>query len=94
MKKAKISELKNRLSYYLRFVRRGQPVLVYDRDRIIARIDPVSGAGAVSAGDEESGQLSHLRPPSAALPGDWLKGRVRVSGDVVGALLAEREAGR
>ena len=47
---AKISELKNRLSYYLRFVRRGQPILVCDRDRVIARIEPVWEA--VSDGDE------------------------------------------
>ena len=30
---AKISELKNRLSYYLARVRRGESILVLDRDR-------------------------------------------------------------
>lgn len=94
MKKARISELKNRLSYYLRFVRRGQPVLVYDRDRAIARIDPIGGPGSIGAADEDSGQVGHLRPPAAALPSDWLQGRIVIPGDVVGALLAERESGR
>ena len=32
-----VGELKNRLSHYLRMVRRGQAVLVRDRDRVIAQ---------------------------------------------------------
>jgi antitoxin (DNA-binding transcriptional repressor) of toxin-antitoxin stability system len=47
MKTVKISDLKNRLNYYLRFVRRGQSVLVYDRDRAIARNDPVTASDAL-----------------------------------------------
>jgi antitoxin (DNA-binding transcriptional repressor) of toxin-antitoxin stability system len=98
MKTAKISDLKNRLSYYLRFVRRGQSVLVYDRDRAIARIDPVSAAGALEPADwtAELEQAGILRPPTAPLPRDWLKRRIHAKGegDVVGALLEERESGR
>lgn len=99
MKIAKISELKNRLSYYLRFVRRGQSVLVYDRDRAIARIDPVSAAGALGPPDwtAELEQAGILRPPTVPLPRDWLKRRIHARGegdDVVGALLDERESGR
>ena len=37
----KIAELKNRLSYYLRRVQRGESILVCDRDRVIARIERV-----------------------------------------------------
>lgn len=44
MKKARISELKDRLSHYLRFVREGHSVLIYDRDRPIARLEPVGDA--------------------------------------------------
>ena len=91
MKKARIAELKNRLSYYLRFVRRGQSVLVYDRDRPIARIDPLGGPGA-RAGAPESG--AHLRPPTAPLPRGWLQARGRTRADVVAALLEERRSGR
>jgi antitoxin (DNA-binding transcriptional repressor) of toxin-antitoxin stability system len=96
MKRVRISELKNRLSYYLRFVRRGQSVLVYDRDRAIARIDPVRAPGAVEPGDwtAELERAGILRPPTAALPSDWLQRRVPTQGDVVGALLEERESGR
>ena len=94
---AKISDLKNRLSYYLRFVRRGQPILVCDRDRVIARIEPVREA--VSDGDEnawtaELARRGVLRPPTVALRKDWLQRRPQTRGDVVQALLDERESGR
>ena len=95
MKKARIAELKNRLSYYLRFVRRGQPVLIYDRDRIIARIEPV-GFGPAGVGEPaaEPDQGCLLRPPSAGFPEGWRKERVAASADIVAALLEERESGR
>jgi antitoxin (DNA-binding transcriptional repressor) of toxin-antitoxin stability system len=95
MKKVGIAELKNRLSQYLRYVRGGEAVLVYDRDRAIARIEPVRGEDlgeAESTADlERSGVLA---PPSASLPDDWLARRPRVESDVVRALLEEREGGR
>ncbi len=96
MKKARISELKNRLSYYLNFVRRGQSVLVYDRDRAIARIDPVRDAGSADASDwtADLERSRVLAAPSAALPGDWLSRRIPVECDVVSALLEERESDR
>jgi antitoxin (DNA-binding transcriptional repressor) of toxin-antitoxin stability system len=40
MKKANIAEFKARLSSYLRFVRRGEKVVVYDRDTPIADVVP------------------------------------------------------
>lgn len=94
--KTGISELKNRLSYYLGFVRRGQSVLVYDRDRAIARIDPVRSP---SAGDEDdwTAELERtgvLRSPTARLPKNWLRRRPGGKGDVVAALLDERRSGR
>jgi antitoxin (DNA-binding transcriptional repressor) of toxin-antitoxin stability system len=94
MKKARISQLKNRLSYYLRQVRKGQPLLVYDRDRVIARIDPIGGAGAFTPADGEVDGLGQLRPPIASLPADWQKAREEIGGDVVAALLTERQSGR
>lgn len=42
MKNARISELRDHLSEYLRRVRRGETVVVYDRDVPIARIEPVT----------------------------------------------------
>jgi antitoxin (DNA-binding transcriptional repressor) of toxin-antitoxin stability system len=91
MKKAKISELGAGLSRYLSFVRRGEPVLVYDRDRLIARIEPVRSSASSSpdwpADLERSGVL---RAPAAALPRGWLRDRLEVRADVVAALLDER----
>jgi len=96
MKKARIAELKNRLSHYLRYVRRGESVLVYDRDRAIARIDPVTDPQALEGADwtAELERSGVLRSPAAALPKDWLARRVSVKADVIGALLEERDAGR
>ncbi|MYE14777.1 MAG: type II toxin-antitoxin system prevent-host-death family antitoxin [Gammaproteobacteria bacterium] len=44
MIRANISELRNGLSAYLRSVRRGESVLILDRDVPIARLTPVEGA--------------------------------------------------
>lgn len=40
MKKARIADLKNRLSYYLSRVKRGETVLVMERETPVARIVP------------------------------------------------------
>ena len=54
METTNISNLKNRLSSYLRKVRAGETVLVLDRDQPIARIERV---GAASGAD---GRLARL----------------------------------
>ncbi|HEX4150707.1 MAG TPA: type II toxin-antitoxin system prevent-host-death family antitoxin [Steroidobacteraceae bacterium] len=45
MEKATVSKLKNNLSAYLRKVRSGHPVLIYDRDVPIARIERIEASG-------------------------------------------------
>ena len=94
----KISELKNRLSHYLRAVRRGESVLVSDRDRVIARIDPVVGAAAMAGDDatwlDEMERSGTIRRARHKLGAGWLKSRPRVTGDVLAALLDERAEGR
>lgn len=97
MKRAMISELRNRLSEYLRLVRRGQTVVVYDRDRAIARIEPVGAPATRPAGADwvdEMVRAGTLRPPVAKLPAGWLEQRPETRADVVRALLDERESGR
>lgn len=97
MKRAMISELRNRLSEYLRLVRRGQTVMVYDRDRVIARIEPVGAPLTKSAGADWVDELVRagtLRPPVGTLPARWLEQRPDTRADVVRALLDERESGR
>jgi prevent-host-death family protein len=96
MKRAKISELKNELSRYLRYVRAGESVLVYDRDHPVARLEPIRPTAGVNRSDwiESLERSGLVRSPVARLPADWLDRRVAVSGDVVGALLDERELDR
>ena len=42
MKNARISELRDKLSEYLARVRKGETVIVYDRDTPIARLEPIA----------------------------------------------------
>src|SRR5258706_10948402 len=41
MKKASVSNLKNNLSAYLRWVRAGHPVVIYDREVPIGRLERI-----------------------------------------------------
>ncbi len=45
MEKASVSSLKNNLSAYLRKVRAGHPVVIYDREVPIARLERIESAG-------------------------------------------------
>jgi prevent-host-death family protein len=94
MKKASISELKNQLSAYLQRVRAGQTVIVYDRDRPIARIDRV-------ADEDDDDRIAELRragivtTPCEPLPLEMLRTPLPPAGrSVLDALLEEREGGR
>jgi len=44
MKRANVSEAKSHFSRYLSEVERGETVLIFDRDRPVARLEPVRGA--------------------------------------------------
>jgi prevent-host-death family protein len=45
MEKATVSKLKDNLSAYLRKVRAGHPVVIYDRDVPIARLERIESTG-------------------------------------------------
>jgi prevent-host-death family protein len=94
MKKASISELKNQLSAYLQRVRAGQTVIVYDRNRPIARIDRI----ADEDDDDRIVQLQRagiITPPSEPLALDLIRTPLpRAEHSVVEALLEERAEGR
>jgi prevent-host-death family protein len=96
MKNARISELRDKLSEYLARVRKGETVIVYDRDTPIARIEPI----APSSKDIPGWVLEAYRrgiatPPrvrdGARLP-DPVKPRKPVG--LLEALLEERRTGR
>ena len=63
MKTAGIKDLKNRLSYYLREVKKGEKILVTDRDQVIATILPVE------RGEEDSELLSLVKEGFASWRG-------------------------
>jgi prevent-host-death family protein len=46
MKRASITEAKNNLSALIDRVKGGSPVLIVDRGRPVARLEPVSGGGS------------------------------------------------
>ncbi|HET7293614.1 MAG TPA: type II toxin-antitoxin system prevent-host-death family antitoxin [Vicinamibacteria bacterium] len=100
MKTATISQAKNSLSALLDQVRHGESIVITDRKRPIARLEPV--AASLDSPDDE-GRLARLEraglvrrarrprldeilrvPPPEAEPG----------GDVLAALLEERRSGR
>ena len=98
MVQVNISELKNRLSHYLGRVRKGESILVLDRDRVIARIESAGHASSESTDDsrwlDELESRGVVRRGSGKLPKGWLARRLEMKADVVGALLAERDEGR
>ncbi len=49
MKKASISEAKSKLSSYLNDVQRGETVLIFDRNRLVARLEPATSADVPDA---------------------------------------------
>jgi prevent-host-death family protein len=98
MKTASISDAKNRLSELLVRVKRGESILILERDQPIARIVPIEKS-AVDSDDglaelERTGVLQRPRRK----PGPDLLGSLPPMPDsgagALAALLAEREDGR
>jgi prevent-host-death family protein len=98
MKTATISDAKNRLSELLARVKRGETVLILERDTPIARIEPVAQGGP--AGDPRLAELERsgvLQRPKHKPGADLLRKlppMPRSRGGVLAALLAEREEDR
>lgn len=99
MKKASITEAKNRLSALIDQVRHGEPVLIVDRGTPVARLE----SALTTAGADPEGRLARLerqgvvrvarRPPSRrALAG--APPAPRKGASALAALLAERRQGR
>ena len=84
MKRVRVAEFKARLSEYLRAVRRGRELTIYDRETPIARVVPLRSTGALA-----------VREPAVAYAtlGDIeLPPPLRVDVDVVDLLLEDRRA--
>ncbi len=101
MKEVNIGDLKSHLSHYLRLVQKGQPVLVLDRNRVVARLE---AAGESAATDDDEGRRRSalerkgiLRRAHSTLSRKRLDDLVakapKTKGDIVAVLLQEREEG-
>ena len=97
---ANISKTKNELSRYLDAVRRGETVVILDRNRPIAQIQPLSrDSGAGSARLRELQAAGAIVRPAASIPAwhERLSLRPGETEDPVGsvdALLEERDSAR
>lgn len=88
---ASISELKNRLSEYLRKVQAGETVVVLDRNRPIARIERIVGKEADEARLSRLEAAGLIKRATKPLPLDLLRSPPPKSKrSVVEALLEER----
>ena len=99
MKKVSITEAKNKLSALIDGLRGGSPVLIVDRGRPVARLEPVTDGPDA----EHGGRLSRLvrdgivRPRRAAPPRTLFSHqppRARPGASAVETLLEERREGR
>ena len=97
-----ISEMKNRLSHYIRIARGGEEVEIVDRKTPVARLVHVA-QGSVGRGHaawiQEMIQLGIVTPPQKEELPDEILSRSEVPGgrkrsQVLKALLEERETGR
>jgi prevent-host-death family protein len=97
MKKASISDVKNHLSAWIDRVKGGSPVLIVDRGRPVARLEPAAGLGS---DDERLARLVRegvVRLATRGVPKELFASpppRARKGASAVRALLEERRAGR
>lgn len=86
MKRVAIAELKSKLSEYLRYVRRGESLVVLDRNSAIAIITPYDSGGEPLKVRRAKGAVAVHRVPMPA--------PTRVKKDVVSLLLEDRQGRR
>lgn len=94
MKKVNVSTLKNDLSKYLRQVRKGEAILVLDRDLPIATLAPITAA--VSPDDQLAALETEgiVRRGDPAVLEDWRVPTKDAGAGVLDALLEDRRSGR
>jgi antitoxin (DNA-binding transcriptional repressor) of toxin-antitoxin stability system len=99
VKKASIATAKNTLSRLIKDVRRGETVLILDRDNPVARLEPVSGDPNLSAARmSELVKRGIVAPPKRPLDASAFLKRplppLEPGASGIRALLEEREGGR
>ena len=96
MEKVSISKLKDQLSAYLKKVEAGQTVVVTDRNRPIARLEPIAAASRESdriAALLQQGLVSMPKAPPLSIEEIRRKRPVAPGARLLEALLEERESG-
>ena len=93
---AAVSDLKARLSEYLKRVKGGAEILITDRGRPVARLVPVSRSKGTREAWVQMEKQGLIKIGSGKLPKDfWSMPRAKdPNGSVLGALLEERKEGR
>ena len=95
MQRATVSDLKSRLSAYLKKVRAGETVLVLDRDQPVAKIEPATFEDDPKARLAMLAREGLIKPAEKRVPMRMLKSRPPASPkSVLEALLKERREGR
>lgn len=97
MKRASITEAKNRLSALIDGLKSGVPVLIMDRGRPVARLEPVAGAGETDGALERLVRDGIVRPGRAPFPRTLLKEqppRPKGGASALAAVIEERRDGR
>jgi prevent-host-death family protein len=98
MEKATVSTLKNNLSAYLRKVRAGHAVVIYDRDTPIARLERIESSGSGSDRLALLCARGLVRPPAQPLSPAALHNSLQSSlprkAALSAALRADRDEGR
>lgn len=89
MKTAPVTDLKNRLSHYLRLVARGETITVLDRGRPVAQITPPGEASAELGRLAEAG-LARL-PVRKASKDLWTRPLPAATASVSDALQRDRD---
>ena len=98
MKTASISNAKNRLSALIDLVRRGETVIITDRDQPVAQLAPLPAQSVAAATRlaalERSGLVRRARAAAGKRLLERLPPMPSTQADVLAALLAERDEGR
>ncbi len=93
MRAVNIADLKNNLSAHLERVRRGEELLVKDRNRPIARLVPLTSGEDLDSEEMELAAAGLIRLPTSSLPSSfWKMPAPHVSfADAVSAVTSERD---
>lgn len=94
MKKASITETKNRLSALLDLVKQGESILITDRNVPIARLEPIPEEGFDKAKMVRLERCGILKRPDSGKRAPLKNNPPKAKGSILKALLAEREESR